>query len=275
MALMALTLRRLIRVVALLVVAFLVVVIAGGFYFRSRMRASLPMLEGTLALDGLDAAVTVERDGLGVPTIHAQSRRDAARALGFLHAQDRFFQMDLQRRQAAGELSALVGARAIDVDRASFVHGFRAMSAKSLEKASPAYRAILVAYGEGVNAGLAALHDVPPEYLLLNKTPEPWKPEDTILTILAMFNTLQGRQASFEAAFGTLADTMPPAMFDFLSARGSEWDAPVTGGRLPRPAIPGADVFDCAEGHKARLRASETQRRRFDGEPRGWKSLCL
>lgn len=256
---MAITLRRLIRVVALLLVVFLVVVIAGGVYFRSRMRASLPTLDGTLAVDGLDAAVTVERDGLGVPTIHAQSRRDAARALGFLHAQDRFFQMDLQRRQAAGELSPLVGARAIDVDRASFVHGFRAMSAKSVEKANPGYRAILTAYAEGVNAGLAALHDVPPEYVLLNKRPEKWKPEDTILTILAMFNTLQGRQASFEAAFGTLADTMPPAMFDFLAARGSEWDAPVTGGRLPRPAIPGANVFDLRTIAK---QAAESQRLR-------------
>ena len=256
---MAITLRRLIRLVALLLVVFLLTVIAGGIYFRGRMRASLPMLDGTLAVDGLDAAVTVERDGLGVPTIRAQSRRDAARALGFLHAQDRFFQMDLQRRQAAGELSALVGARAVDVDRASFAHGFRAMSAKSVELASPAYRAILVAYAEGVNAGVASLHDVPPEYLVLNATPERWKPEDTILTILAMFNTLQGRQASFEATFGTLADTMPPALFDFLSARGSEWDAPVTGGRFPRPAIPGADVLDLRSRHED---ASETQRLR-------------
>lgn len=253
---MAITVRRLVRLVALLLVVLLVAVIAGGIYFRGRMQASLPMLDGSLAVDGLGGTVTVERDALGVPTIHAGSRRDAARALGFLHAQDRFFQMDLQRRQAAGELTPLVGARAIDVDRASFVHGFRAMSAQSVARTNPMYRAVLTAYAEGVNAGLAALHDVPPEYLLLNKTPEPWKPEDTILTILAMFNTLQGRQASFEAAFGTLADTMPPAMFDFLAARGSEWDAPVTGGRLPRPAIPGAEVYDLRKTNAA----TETQR---------------
>ena len=77
---MAITLRRLIRVVALLLVVFLVVVIAGGVYFRGRMRASLPMLDGTLAVDGLDAAVTIERDALGVPTIHAQSTARTPRA---------------------------------------------------------------------------------------------------------------------------------------------------------------------------------------------------
>ena len=76
---------------------------------------------------------------------------------------------------------------------------------------------------------------------MLRQSPEPWKPEDTILTSFAMFNTLQGRQAQFEATFGTLADTVPPAMYEFLTARGSEWDAPLNGDRFPRPPIPGAE----------------------------------
>ena len=80
--------------------------------------------------------------------------------------------------------------------------------------ASPAYRALLEAYAAGVNAGLAALQAPPPEYLVLRQTPAPWQPEDSILTILAMFSTLQGRQAQFEATFGTLADTLSPAMYD-------------------------------------------------------------
>ena len=127
------------------------------------------------------------------------------------------------------------------------------MSARAIEKTSPAYRAILEAYAGGVNAGLASLHDVPPEYLVLNATPQPWKPEDTILTILAMFNTLQGRQAAFEQSFGTLADTLPPPLYEFLAARGSEWDAPVTGGPTP-------------EDHR-HLRGAEPER----SLPRRWK----
>ncbi len=127
-------------------VVLLVVVIGGGVYVRQQLHASLPMLDGTIAVDGLSGPVTIERDALGVPTITAATRTDAARALGFLHAQDRFFQMDLQRRQPAGEVSALVGARALELDRSSRVHRFRHISREALAMASPAYRALLEAY---------------------------------------------------------------------------------------------------------------------------------
>src|SRR5690606_19124063 len=102
----------------------------------------------------------------------------------------------------------------------------------------------LDAYAQGVNAGLSSLGAPPIEYHVLRATPEPWRVEDSILTILAMFNTLQGRQPGFEATHGTLAKVMPAAMYEFLTARGSEWDAPITGGRFARPPIPGPDVFD-------------------------------
>jgi penicillin amidase len=219
-------------------------VAGGGFYVQRQLQNSLPQLRGAATLAGLQQDVSVDRDGLGVPTITAASRVDAARALGYIHAQDRFFQMDLQRRQPAGELSALVGARALDADKAARVHRFRDISRRALERASPSYRAVLDAYTQGVNAGLGALAAAPIEYHVLRVMPEPWRAEDTILTVLAMFNTLQGRQPQFEATFGTLHDTLPPAMYAFLTAPGSEWDAPVTGGRFTRPGIPGADVID-------------------------------
>jgi penicillin amidase len=236
--------RRTGRIALALSLLLVVAVAAGGVTVRGRLRASLPRLSGTATLAGLSDAVTVARDGLGVPTITAASRADAARALGFLHAQDRFFQMDLQRRQAAGELAALVGSRAVGVDRSSRLHRFRAISREALARATPEYRSVLEAYADGVNAGVAALAAAPVEYMVLRATPDPWRAEDSILTVLAMFNTLQGRQAAFEASIGTLADTVPPAMFDFLAARGSEWDAPVTGGRFLRPPIPDAATFD-------------------------------
>ncbi|HXG87561.1 MAG TPA: penicillin acylase family protein [Vicinamibacterales bacterium] len=239
-------------------VIIIVAVVVGGVVVRQRLSNSLPVETGSLAVAGLGAPVTIDRDHLGVPTIVAGSRADAARVLGFVHAQDRFFQMDLQRRQAAGELSALVGARALEIDRASRLHRFRHISQQALAQTSPGYRAILDAYAAGVNAGLSALAAAPIEYLMLRVDPEPWKAEDTILTILTMFNTLQGRQPQFEATFGTLADTMPPAMYDFLTARGSEWDAPISGGTFARPSIPTADVFDLRKD----LRGTEAQNRR-------------
>ncbi len=222
----------------------IVTTMTGGIYLRHQLRASLPQLEGTVAIPGLGAPVQVDRDALGVPTITAASRADAARALGFLHAQDRFFQMDLQRRQAAGELTSLVGIRAAPVDRTMAVHRFRDIAQEAVKRATPEYRSLLEAYAMGVNAGLNALGARPFEYLMLRKQPEAWKAEDTILTVCAMFNTLQGRQQSFESTFGTIADAVPPAMYEFLTARGSEWDAPVSGERFTRPAIPGPDVFD-------------------------------
>ena len=255
--------RRILRFLGLLAAFALVAAAGGGLYLRSQLRASLPQTNGRVPLAGLTAPVTVERDSLGVPTITSTTRADAARALGFLHAQDRFFQMDLQRRQAAGELAALVGARALEADRAMRVHRFRSIAQTAVDRTSPAYRALLQAYADGVNAGLRALDAPPFEYLMLRASPEAWRPEDTILTILAMFNTLQGRQAGFEATFGTIADTVSPKMYEFLTARGSEWDAPVVGERFVRPPLPGPADFDLRNDMIARLR------RGFSGQARG------
>ena len=81
------------------------------------LRGSLAAIDGELAMRGLAAPVTIERDALGVPTISGANRADVAFATGFVHAQDRFFQMDLSRRAAAGRLAELVGDAALPVDR--------------------------------------------------------------------------------------------------------------------------------------------------------------
>src|ERR1700710_385487 len=95
-----------------------------------RIRASLPQLDGGRTLVGLSGSVTVERDKLGVPTINGTTRLDVARATGFVHPQDRFFQMDLLRRTGAGELSELFGPRTLEIDRAHRLHGFRHIAEK-------------------------------------------------------------------------------------------------------------------------------------------------
>jgi penicillin amidase len=248
-------LRRLLRGALVLLVLLVVLIIGGGVYARSQVRGSLPQVDGSAAINGLSANVRVDRDSLGMPTITGATREDVARALGFIHAQDRFFQMDLQRRQPAGELAELVGPRALEVDQEIRVHRFRDVAHRALEMAAPAYRGVLEAYAQGVNAGLNALSAPPFEYLVLRTTPEPWIPEDSILTVLAMFNTLQGRQALFEQSHGALRDTLPGPMFRFLSAAGSEWDTPVIGNPLTRPPIPGPDVFDLRH-----VRATESRK---------------
>lgn len=144
---------------------------AGAIWVRGRLDASLPLLDGQHALTGLAARVSITRDALGIPTITATSREDLARATGFVHAQDRFFQMDLARRRAAGELAELVGARALTVDRQTRLHRFRAVARRAVASASERDRRLLSAYTAGVNAGLAALGERPFEYFCCDSSP--------------------------------------------------------------------------------------------------------
>src|SRR5437763_905946 len=97
------------------------------------LRGSLARLDGKLRVAGLAAPVRIERDSRGVPTIEAANRLDLAFATGFVHAQDRFFQMDLSRRLAAGELAELFGPNALAQDRKVRVFRFRALAREVLD----------------------------------------------------------------------------------------------------------------------------------------------
>jgi len=221
-------------------------VVAGGaaVWLRLALGASLPRLTGEVRIGGLAAPVRIERDGLGVPTITAAKRIDVARATGFLHAQDRFFQMDLQRRAAAGELAALIGPAMVAEDRRVRVHRFRAVAERVLAAAGSAERAVVEAYAQGVNAGLADLGGRPFEYLALRSQPEPWRPIDTVLTLLAMFLTLHDPDATFDSQVGLLHELLPGPLAEFLDPPGTEWDAPIVGPAFATPPIPGPEVID-------------------------------
>src|SRR6266496_5050339 len=164
------------------------------------MRGSLAQLDGEVAMPGATGAIVIERDALGIPTITAGSRADVARTLGFLHAQDRFFQMDLARRRAAGELAALVGPRALALDHEIRVHRFRAEARRAVDLLTPAARRVAAAYTEGVNSGLASLGAPPFEYMVLRQQPQLWRSEDSFLVVLSMFITLQDTDGSYESA---------------------------------------------------------------------------
>src|SRR5436190_15559100 len=149
--------RRLLRGVLYALLALAILAIGAAFWARSELRASLAQLDGGRQLPGLSAAVLVTRDGLGIPTIKGATRADVARATGFLHAQDRFFQMDLARRRAAGELAALIGPRAVALDHEIRVHRFRAEAQRAVALLTPANRRVVDAYTDGVNSGLTSL----------------------------------------------------------------------------------------------------------------------
>jgi penicillin amidase len=236
--------RRVFRGLAILVLVLVAGLVASGIWARGQLRASLPQLDGERRIPGLQAGVEVSRDALGIPTVRAGSRRDLARAMGFLHAQDRFFQMDLSRRRAAGELASLVGPRALALDREIRLHRFRVEARRGVELLTAPDRALLDAYTAGVNAGLTSLGAKPFEYFILRQNPQPWRPEDSLLVVLSMFITLQDTDGSYEAALATMHDVLPPPMFALMAPRGTEWDSPVAGEGFETPPIPPAAVYN-------------------------------
>ena len=152
---------------------------------RSLARRSLPKLEGVVELPGLEDAVEVLRDRFGVPQIFAGNVRDLFFAQGYVHAQDRFFQMELGRRAGHGRLSELIGESALELDRLVRTVGFGRIAASVERDCPPATHEALEAYSAGVNACLAA-EPRPPELLVLRHRPEKWSPSDTAAWSLIM-----------------------------------------------------------------------------------------
>ena len=207
---------------ALIVLALLLVLASWLF-----LRASLAQVDGTRRVAALAHPVTIARDALGVPLVTGANRLDVAWATGFVHGQERFFQMDLLRRVAAGELAELFGARALPSDRANRLHRFRARAGTALARMTPAELAFLDRYVDGVNHGLDALGARPFEYGVIASTPRPWSRADSMLVVYAMFIDLQGRQVPREISRGWLRDHTDPAQQAFLLPATTVWDAPL------------------------------------------------
>ena len=203
----------------------------------STLRSSLPQLDGEVAVEGLGDAVTIERDVDGIATITAGSRADLAFATGFAHAQDRFFQMDLIRRQAAGELSAIIGERAIATDKRFRFHRFRARAQAVLRDASESERQVVESYSAGVNAGLRTLDAKPFEYYLLGVDPDPWLPEDSVLVVYTMYMMLN------DSRRGLARRVLPAEVYDWVYPQGTPWDAPLMGQARAVADVPAAEVF--------------------------------
>ena len=227
--------------IALLSLVLLVLVLPTAWWL---LRGSLPKLEGELALAGLSAPVTLQRDALGVVTIDADNETDMARALGYVHAQERYFEMDLMRRTSAGELSELLGPIAVDLDKQRRVHRMRARVMANLDAFYGDKLAQLQAYTDGVNAGLDNLRTRPWPYLLLRQAPRRWELADSALAGYAMYFYLQDSDNTREFALWKIKSTVPPALFALLTHDGTQWDAPLFGAPRGNAVLPGADEVD-------------------------------
>jgi penicillin amidase len=241
------------------------------------LHASLPPLDGTMTSPGAGAAVTVERDALGIATVAAADRIDLAYGTGFVHGQDRFFQMDLSRRLAAGELAELFGAAALEQDEKARMFRFRHLAGIVLGATTPEQRALIAAYARGVNAGLASLHSRPWEYWLLGALPEAWREEDTVLVSYAMWWDLQyggferemlKRRINAKLAGADCAPGWKCAL-KFLYPPRTIWDSP---NGTASAAANTAEVFDSVKLHGQSAQASrgDSAARSADAGSNNW-----
>ena len=211
-------------------------------------QASLPELEGDIQSPDIIGKIMVDRDEQGQATLTADNRTDLAFATGYIHAQERFFQMDLSRRLASGELSELFGSLAVGTDKTNRVHRFRHRARIAMEHILDEERDILNQYVKGVNEGLSSLGSKPFEYWLLNAEPKVWTREDTFLAIYSMFFTLQSSTGGYEWQNHLLKQSLSPEIYSFLVPDRTEWDAPlqVDAEEYSLPEIPMPPSFEVA-----------------------------
>lgn len=166
---------------ALLGLLALIGLAALGVYLY--LRGSLPRLDGRQSLPGLGAPVEVVRDRDDIPHIYAQSDLDAYAALGYVHAQDRLWQMEIQRRIGHGRLAEVLGASALQTDLFLRTLGVSRAASSAWERLEPESRRLVEAYVRGINAFLRTHRGrrLPLEFTLLGYAPEEWRPEDVMV----------------------------------------------------------------------------------------------
>ncbi|MDY7077924.1 MAG: penicillin acylase family protein [Chloroflexota bacterium] len=222
--------RTLVRVLLVLLVVVLVVGLIGAGYVLFTVRRPWPKTDGRVRrLDGLQAEVTVIRDSWGVPHIYASNTHDLLFAQGYVHAQDRFWQMEFWRRMGSGRLSEVLGESALDTDRFLRTLGWHRTAAQELEQMDEENLVSLEAYAEGVNAYISTHRGrLGLEFTMLDLTgvefePEPWEPLHTVTWAKAMAWDLGGnrKQELLRAQIGArlgipaVEELMPPYSDDY------------------------------------------------------------
>ncbi|WP_207458833.1 penicillin acylase family protein [Azospirillum sp. SYSU D00513] len=245
-------LRRAAAVLALIVLLAVVLPLlaAGGFLLW--LRHDQTPHSGSLALPGLQSPVEILRDAHAVPHIFAASEHDAYMALGYAHAQDRLWQMETMRRAGAGRLSELFGLRAGDwtlrLDRTMRTLGIYAQAEASFDVLPPEVQEAFTAYAAGVNGYLATrIEPLPIEFQILQHSPEPWRPADSLVWGKLMALQLSANYRD-ELLRARLLRTLSPEQVDELLPRDPP-GSPVTlsaSGRSGSPGRPGHKAFDFA-----------------------------
>ena len=206
--------RRYLHYSLMTLAALLASAVGAGFLY---LQYSIPPIDGEAVIKQLSAPVTVTSGRHGVPAIVAESRLDAIRALGYVTARDRLFQMDLMRRKNAGRLAEIFGPLAVDSDIRARTYGFHRVAKAVTAKLPPRHRRYLDAYAGGVNRYLELAQSLPFEFTVLGYRPEPWSIQDSILVALGMFDRLTSKSEQEERMLSVMTKTLPPPVVAFLT----------------------------------------------------------
>jgi penicillin amidase len=204
-----------------------VLAIVAGLFGVYLFYPSMPTYSGRARLEGLSSEARVWRDSHGVPHIFAANWDDAARALGYIHASERLYQMEIQRRAGQGRLSEVVGPDLVGVDRFVRALGLYRLADSSLSSLSPDTRERLQAYADGVNAFLTSHADMlSPEFFILGDKPEPWTPADSV--VIGKLLSLQlSHNYKIELMRAEIARKFPPEQASWIFPDLPD-DSPVT-----------------------------------------------
>jgi penicillin amidase len=206
-----------------ILILLLTIALILGLYVRWTIQRSFPEMDGQVTLKGLGKSVTVHRDRWGVPQIYADTAEDLVRAQGYVHAQDRFWEMDFRRHVTAGRLSELFGDSTLDTDKVVRTLGWRRVAEQELALLRPDTRRYLEAYAGGVNAWLSQHRNTSTqslEYAVLGLQksgyrPDPWTPTDSLAWLKAMAWDLRSNIED-ELARGIAATKLPADRVDQL-----------------------------------------------------------
>ncbi|WP_417555789.1 penicillin acylase family protein [Microbacterium sp.] len=181
------------RIAFIVLASVLVLATAAAFFLAWTIQRSFPQTSGELTVKGLHESVTVQRDALGVPTVTASSTDDLFFAQGFVHAQDRFFEMDFRRHVTSGRVAEMFGPSQVATDKFLRTLGWHEVAQQEVDGLDDTTRGYYQAYADGVNAYLASRSgaDLSLEYAVLgiqnpDYKPEPWQPADSVAWLKAM-----------------------------------------------------------------------------------------
>jgi len=218
----------------LLIIVLVLGVIASAAYVI--LSSSLPILNDQLSSKQLSASASLQRDALGTAIIDANNEYDAAYVLAYAQAQDRLFQMDLLRRQSAGELSALLGTALVEVDKRHRFHQLKKHAYRIYENLSEHEQKLLHSFTQGVNDAANAFATKPFEYYLLGGEFSPWQAVDSLLVTYSMYLDLQRSQTEIDFAYTALSEMYGNEMYEFFTLP-STYQSAIDGSIVPNKNI--------------------------------------